>query len=246
MVTLTGHSIKRTVATVMTASLAASGLAVVAGPASPAEAAKIRVCVKKKTGTMRFLFKKKKKCKKGWKRYVWNQKGVPGPAGTDGKDGTPAPALSVKDKNGDVVGGFLGLYPAAPVLSLLMVLWEGGAWTYLPGGQLYPLGGGSPKYTDNTCAGPGYIDVSSPEALQLVLTSAGGPGRFVYRPTNPSLGPAEGFALTTTNSPYTGNLWERDDTGTCVLDGGSPFTTTLVQLEKVPAPPDVPGPLTIG
>lgn len=235
--------------------LAAATSAVLAGSAmvavTPPVAAKTtyKACVKKSTGDVRLLLgkkKKKKKCKKGWKRYVWNQKGVPGPAGTDGKDGTPAPALSVKDKNGDVVGGFLGLYPAAPVLSLLMVLWEGGAWTYLPGGQLYPLGGGSPKYTDNTCAGPGFIDVSSPEALQLVLTSAGGPGRFVYRPTNPSLGPAEGFALTTTNSPYTGNLWERDDTGTCVLDGGSPFTTTLVQLEKVPAPPDVPGPLTIG
>ena len=52
-----------------------------------------KVCVNKTTGVMRYVLKRgKQKCKKSEVRLIWNQAGVPGPAGANGATGATGPA----------------------------------------------------------------------------------------------------------------------------------------------------------
>jgi hypothetical protein len=234
--------LRRAAAAGLAAGLCLTGTGAV-GFVSPASARTIKVCVKKKTGEMRLLTATK--CKRGWKKYSWNKAGVPGRDGVPGKDGAPASPLEVTDKTGATVGDFVGMFPYGAVMGAFMVLRDAAVWTYMSSGLLTPTGG-SPIYTTNTCAGNPYITASSPELLQILVTSAGGPSRMVYRVSKPTIGPAEGYRLTVTTTTHAGTIYERDATGTCVLDTNSPYTGSLVQLEKVPAPPDHQGPLMIG
>jgi len=226
------------VRTTVAAAVVAGGL--VAGVQVPAAQAKtVKVCVKKKSGEMRLLTKKK--CKKGWKKVTWNQKGDTGPQGNQGADG---PNLKVKDGNGATLGTFLGVFPQG--FPLVFVQIDGGAYTYTPNGLLYPAGSGSPDFKNNTCSGTAYLTASSPLSAQLLTGSAGGPGRLVYRQTTPNLGAALAWQFTTTTENAVAvQLYELNSAGACVADGG-PFNGILVALSPVTAPQDVPGPLTIG
>ncbi|MBK6764126.1 MAG: hypothetical protein IPG68_13005 [Micrococcales bacterium] len=171
----------------------------------------------------------------------WNEQGATGPQGNQGAQG---PNLKVKDGTGATLGTFLGILPQG--YPLLFVQIDGGAYTYTPSGLLYPLGIGSPKFKDNACTGAAYMDANSPLTAQLLTGSAGGPTRMVYRRTSPTLGPALAWQFTTTTENAVAvQLYELNSAGACVADGG-PYNGTLVALSPVAAPPDVPGPLTIG
>jgi len=216
-----------------------ASMLVAGGVGVPAQAKTVNACVKKKTGEIRIQTGKKKKCKKGWKKASWNQKGDTGPQGNQGAQG---PNLVVKDATGTVLGRFLGLYPGG--FALMFVEIEGGSYLYAPSGVLYPIGSGSPAFKTNTCGGTAYVKSSSPSTTQMMTESAGGPTRLVYRKTNPALGPTFAWALTTTTETVNQVVYRLDDTGACVADGN--HNGTLVALQSVTAPPDVPGPLTIG
>ena len=216
-----------------------ASMLVAGGVAAPAQAKTVKACVKKSTGELRILSGKKKKCKKGWKKVTWNQKGDPGPQGNPGAQG---PNLVVKDGTGKVLGRYLGLYPAG--FALMFVEIEGGAYTYAPTGVVYPVGGGSPAFKTNACNGTAYLRSSTPETTQLMTGSAGGPTRIVYRRTNPSMGPTFSWALTATTETVNQIMYTLDSSGVCVADGN--HNGTLVALQSVTPPPDVPGPLTIG
>ena len=79
-------------ATALGASVLVAGSAAV-----PAQAKTVKACVKKSTGELRILTGSKTKCKKGWKKISWNQKGDTGPQGNQGAQG---PNLVVKDGTG--------------------------------------------------------------------------------------------------------------------------------------------------
>jgi len=213
----------------------------VAGVEAPAAQAKtVKACVKKKTGEMRILTKKK--CKKGWKKVSWNQKGKTGPQGNQGAQG---PNLMVKDGAGNTMGRFLGVFPMG--LPLIFVEIDGGGYTFMPNGLLYPLGSGSPQFKTNACTGTGYVPADSELSKQLYVGSAGGPTRLVWRRTDPSLGAALAWKFTTaTENVVATQMYELDNDGTCDPVSGGAYSGTLVAMESVPAPADVPGPLTIG
>lgn len=232
--------IKKLSSTGLAAALGVS-LMMAGSVAVPAQAKTVNACVKKSTGELRMLTGKKKKCKKGWKKVSWNQKGDTGPQGNPGAQG---PNLMVKDGNGQVLGRFLGTFPMGPLLVFVEI--NGGSYTYMPNGLLYPLGIQSPNFKDNACAGPAYVTSSSPTSTSLITGSAGGPSRIVYRRTNPTFGaPLAWQFSTTTENAVAVQLYERDSSGACTPDG-APYNGQLVKLESVPAPQDVPGPLTIG
>lgn len=216
-------------------------LLVAGGAAMPAQAKTVKACVKKSTGELRMLTGKKKKCKKGWKKVSWNQKGDTGPQGNQGAQG---PNLMVKDGNGQVLGRFLGTFPSG--LMIIFVEVGGGSYTYTPNGLLYPLGGPSPNFKDAACAGTAYMTADSPLTAQLIAGSVGGPSRIVYRKTTPVLGAPRAWEFTaTTENAVAVQLYDLDPSGACTPDG-PPYNGTLAKLNPVTAPPDVPGPLTIG
>lgn len=214
-----------------------ASLLVAGGTAIPAQAKTVKACVKKSTGEVRILTGRKK-CKKGWKKVSWNHKGETGPQGNQGAQG---PNLTVKDGTGKVLGKFLGLYPAG--FAVMFVEIDGGSYAYAPSGVAYPFGSGSPAFKTNTCNGTAYARSSSPQTTLLITGAAGGPTRLVYRKTNPSLGPAFAWAFTTTTESVNQIMYVLDDTGACVADGN--HNGTIVAVQSVTAPPDVPGPLTI-
>lgn len=73
----------------------------------------------------------------------------------------------------------------------------------------------------------------------------GGPTRLVFRSTSPALGAAFAWKLTaTTENAVNLPMWELNSAGNCVPDLPN-YNGTLVALESVAAPPDVPGPLKI-
>jgi hypothetical protein len=197
--------------------------------------------VKKKTGEVRIVTKKKK-CKKGWKKVAWNQMGKTGPQGNQGAQG---PNLMVKDGTGKVMGRFVGILPEG--LNFISVEIDGGSYLYQPNGILYPgFSGSSPRFKTDTCQGPGFIESGSALDTQLLTGAAGGPTRLVYRPTSPVLGAPSAWALTTTTeNAVNQGLWRLNNTGACVVDVAN-YNGTLIALESVTAPQDVPGPLTIG
>ncbi len=222
------------------ATMLGASLLVGAGAVIPAQAKTVNACVKKSTGEVRIL-SGKKKCKKGWKKISWNQKGKAGPQGNQGAQG---PNLSVIDGNGKTVGRFLGLFPEGPTLIFVEI--DGGSYMFLPNGTLFSIGGGSPSFKTSTCDGTAYLQSSSAQTTQFITGSAGGPSRLVYRPIQPTFGPASAWKFSTTTEAVNAlPMWELNDTGACVPDPPN-FTGTLVTLERVTAPLDVPGPLKIG
>ncbi len=91
---------------------AVGGLAAASMAVAPAAQAKtVKACVKKSDGSVKFINKKNKKCKKGWKLKTWNSAGPQGPAGPGGPAG---PNWTVKDKNGVTLGTFSGLLQHRP------------------------------------------------------------------------------------------------------------------------------------
>jgi hypothetical protein len=223
-------------ATALGASVLVAGSAAV-----PAQAKTVKACVNKSTGELRILTGKKK-CKKGWKKISWNKKGATGPQGNPGAQG---PNLSVKDSTGKVLGKFLGVFPQG--LTLLSVEIDGGAYTYLPNGLLFTsFMSDSPRYKTNDCTGTAYLTSSSAITTQFLTGSAGGPSRVAYRKTDPTYGPPQAWEFTSTSENAVAlQLYRRDKTFTC-LPEAAVYNGTLVVLSPVPAPPDVPGPLTIG
>lgn len=194
--------------------------------------------------------KARKPCKKGWRKVTWTKAGPKGAPGTNGGNGSPGrsgatgptgPVRYVRDRNGAILGQYMGLLPAGA--SFFEVLVNGGLYIYIGNGRLYPQGL-TPSYETNTCAGTPYMMTGTPQAAALFTGMAGSPTRFVVRATAPGFGPASAFQLTTTTTPIAAvPLYRRDATGACVLVG--PGTGVLVTLTQVPAPPDVEGPLTV-
>ncbi|MEZ5158159.1 MAG: hypothetical protein R2687_04915 [Candidatus Nanopelagicales bacterium] len=223
-----------------------AGLLVGTGAAVPAQAKTVVACVKKSNGKVKILTtkkKKKKKCKKGWKKVSWNQTGKTGPTGPVGATGPQGPAQEVKDGTGKTLGKFLGIYPAG--LPIVSVLIDGGAYLYYPDGKVLPLGGASPSFKTNTCNGTAYVESTSAQTTAFLVGSVGGPTRVVYRPTSPTLGPTSAWAFTaTTENAVNLQTYELNNAGVCTA-AGALFTGTLITLQPVTAPPDVPGPLTI-
>ena len=223
-----------------------AGLLAAATAAPPAQAATgvVTACVKKKTGEVRVLSAKKasKKCKKGWKKVSWNQQGAQGDKGAAG------PNLLVKDATGKTLGKLLGVLPVE--LTLFQVEIDGGAYSYLPNGSVFPgspLSGPSPMvFTDNTCSGTAFLTLSAALA-DLFTQSANGPSRIVYRASSPSLGPVRAWKFSTTVMDVAAQpLYELDSSGVCGPSDPATFTGKLGALVPTTAPPDVPGPLTVG
>jgi hypothetical protein len=216
------------------------------GTAVPAQAKTVVACVKKSNGKVKILTskkKQKKKCKKGWKKVSWNQTGATGPTGPVGATGPQGPAQQVKDGTGKTLGKFLGIYPAG--LPILSVLIDGGAYLYYPDGKVLPLGSVSPSFKTNTCNGTAYTESTSPQTTAFLVGSVGGPSRVVYRPTSPTVGPTSAWAFTaTTENVVNLQTYELNNAGVCTAVAGL-FTGTLIALQPVTAPPDVPGPLTV-
>ena len=206
------------------------------GGVAPSQAKTVKVCVKKKSGEMRLL--KKKKCKKGWKKVTWNQKGATDPQGDQGAQG---PNLTVKDGTGAVLGKFVGLYPAG--FTLMFVEIAGGIYLYTPNGQVFPALSGSPSFKTNTCNGTAYLRSSSPQTTQLYTGSAGGPSRILYRATTPAPGPISAWEITTSTEVVNQTMYILSNAGVCTADGN--HNGTIVALQSVTPPADVPGPLTI-
>ncbi len=157
---------------------------------------KTKVCVKKSSGEMRLLTKKK--CKKGWKKITWNQKGSTGPQGDQGAQG---PNLTVKRA-------------ASPAgIPLMFVEINGGIFLYGPNGQIFPA---SRRRQTSTC--DGHLESSSPQTTQLITQSAGGPGRIMHRVTNPAPGAIKAWSLTATTETVNQMMYKLNDTGACVVD----------------------------
>lgn len=213
----------------------ALGAGLLAGSVSvPAQAKVIKVCVKKSTGEMRMLTKKK--CNKGWKKQTWNAKGKTGPKGDTGAQG---PNLLIKDGTGNTVGRYLGTYPGA--FGVYTVEINGAAYTYLSNGRLY--GYGSPAFKTNTCQGTAYAPADNATEASLYTGMAGSSSRVVHRATNPTFGPARAWSFTTTTEVVNQNIYRLNEFGACVFD--EVYSGYLVTLQDVTAPADVPPPLTI-
>ena len=107
---------------------AVGGLAAASMAVAPAAQAKtIQACVKKSDGTVKFINKKNKKCKKGWKLKTWNSAGPQGPAGPGGPAG---PNWTVKDKNGVTLGTFSGYYNNGLVPQVTVTTDDGAVFRY--------------------------------------------------------------------------------------------------------------------
>jgi hypothetical protein len=155
--------------------------------------------------------------------------------------------LKVLNGDGSVLGTLAGVLPSG--IPIFEVIIDGGIYTYLPSGQLYPFTGPSPSYKNNACSGTVYVEADDQAEADLLFGNlAGGPSRITFRTTaGGTLGPISAWQFTKTSESVVGqNLWERDDTGACVPTSSSPFTGVLVALDPVTAPPDGTGPLTIG
>lgn len=243
-------------------SLVAGVVGVGVVPVSTAGAATITACVKSDTGDLRIRFgaAAKRKCPKGWTRVRWSStgaagkqgipgtSGIPGIPGIPGQPGLAAPAFSVKDASGAVVGPLVSVFPSGG--AIYFVLRDGGVYTYLGSGELFSLGG-NPDFKTPDCSGTAFIKYS-PAGTFTLATSVklfGGTFRVVFRTNSAgTFGPASAWKGhgTSENVAVAIQLYKRDSTtGVCAADG-APFTGDLIVLDSVPAPPDFVGPLTIG
>jgi hypothetical protein len=155
--------------------------------------------------------------------------------------------LKVLNGDGSVLGTLAGVLPSG--IPIFQVIIDGGIYTYLPSGQVYPFTGPSPAYKNNACSGAAYVEADDQAEADLLFANlAGGPSRITYRTTaGGNLGPVSAWQFTKTTENVVGqNLWERDDTGACMPTSSSPFTGVLIALDPVTAPPDGIAPLTIG
>lgn len=228
-------------------------VAVAVGATAPAAgAATTTACVNKRTGAAKIMVGKKarKRCPRGTVKVSWNTagaKGAPGAQGAPGGNGAPGaagPLLSVKDGTGAVLGQYAAVFSEGIVV--IMVIRDGGLYSYLENGQAFPFGSPSPSFTDATCAGIAYEKTSGSETQQL-LAAAGGMARYQYRPTTP-MGPSRAWKVAGTSLTIPGpgqTLYSLDSAGSCNPDS-SPYIGDLVTLSAVAPPPDVPGLLTIG
>ncbi len=209
--------------------------------APDATAAKLTACVNKKTGAMRLVSgkKAKKKCPKGWRKVTWQK--------DKGRTG-----LQVVAADGKVVGILVGMSPIGTGVNAFTILRNGGIYTYLGGGQLYPTSamGSLPEFKTADCSGPAYVglDGAVPAVtLDFYRGLFGGPFRLVFRTFSPlGLGPASTWKFQgATEDVLVGiPLYELQSDGTC--DPSDPaFTGTLFQFDSQPAPPDFAGPLRI-
>lgn len=232
---------------------------------------------KKKNGIMLFRKPTTTGCKKGWKKIWWNERG---PQGQVGPQGPPGPAMQVRDANGAEVGKFLGSssFDVAFGTSIALrtrhsgrrarvagggglspfrlytVLRDGGIYTYLSLGRLWPNMYWNVNWSESDCSGAPLLFITTSAVTEAVISEVAlalsGQTRLVYR----NLGFADGWA---TSQAYvaTGralriegsSLYTRDPSGNCVVDGsrgGGPWW--VAPLQSVTAPPDFQPPLTIG
>lgn len=239
--------------------VAAAGIALVA--AAPAAAATITICVKSKSGEVRFRSgaAAKKKCAKGWKRVRWSTTGkkgaagipgipgLPGTAGAPGQQGLTAPAFSIKDATGATVGALVGFLPQG--FPFYSVLREGGVFQYLGSGEAFSLGSPPPKWKANDCSGTAYLTASGSLTPATWAKLFSGPFRTLFRTLSPAgvFGPTSAWKGSgALEAVVATQLYSRNSTtGVCAPDGGA-FSGDLVRLDPVPAPPDFVGPLTLG
>ena len=201
---------KKLLAIISATGIAATGV-VVAAPA--AQAKTVKACVKKSDGTVRFINKKNKKCKKGWVKSSWNSEGPAGPLGPQGPAG---PNWTVKDKSGQTLGSFGGFQYAGGLLSFIFVLLDdGGMIPYLNYGTL--VADNSALFENNGCTEAAIFSTTNP-GLDPYLKMAGGPARTIFQVTNAPTANAWKVAETTTTTvPVAGNsLFEKNPTtGAC-------------------------------
>lgn len=228
---------KKMITIAAAAALATGGLAVT----QPATAAKkYTACVKKSSGEMRLLLGKKKKCAKGWKKTTWTKSGPRGAKGSAGPTGAVNSMGTVVDGNGALVGeamtvGSLGPYP------LFEVRIDGGIFTYLGNGWLYPQ---NPpvEYDNAACTGTPFIESNDPTLTAYILNDA--EYRAISRTFTPALGPSTAWKPTGQKTAVVAAAsWYRNEAGVCTA--GAAFTGDRVGLVQVAAPPDVPGPLRL-
>lgn len=176
--------------TIAAAAVVATGGLAVTQPATAAK--KYTACVKKSSGEMRLLLGKQKKCAKGWKKTTWTKAGPRGAKGSVGATGAANSFGTVVDGGGATVGEgfsatFVGPYP------LFVVRIDGGTFTYLGNGWLYPQ---NPpvEYDNAACTGSPFIESDDP-ILTAYLTSDSS-YRAVSRTFSPTLGPATAWKPT--------------------------------------------------
>lgn len=256
------------VAAALGLSLTTAATAGAAKKKAPAAATTVIACVNVKSGTTKVLLgkKTKKKCAKGWTKVTWNVAGTKGKNGlngkdgvngANGKDGADAPPLQVRDATGKSLGSLVGSLPLSALMPVFFVLApDGGIYSYVGSGQLFPVVSGSPSFMDAACSGPAYLPTPADVWNGMMSKSVGGTTRLVYRATGGSspldLGPARAWKLTSTTSVVprpAPPLYVLDSRGVCraVDPGDLPAPgDLLVSLESIPAPPDGVGPLRLG
>ncbi len=193
-----------------------TGMAAASIAVAPAAQAKtVKACVKKSDGTVLFINKKNKKCKKGWVKATWNSTGPTGPLGPQGQVGPAGPNWTVKDKSGQTLGAFGGFFFAPLVPYVFVVLDDGGAVLYGTDGRIFA--DNSALFLNNGCTSAVLFANTNP-GLQPYLQSAGGPGRSLFQVTNSPTVDAWKIAETTTTSvPVAANsLFQKSPTtGAC-------------------------------
>lgn len=220
------------------------GLALAGSMANAPEAgaAKLTACVNKKTGAMRLVSgkKAKKKCPKGWRKVTWEKDKGNGP-------------LRVFSADGKLVGTLVGTGPVGPGVSAYSVLRNGGIYSYLGGGQLFPaqaFSAAGPEFKTADCTGTAYIGlegVITPTIQDFYTGLFGGTFRFILREFSPAgLSPALSWKFSGLTEPIAvaTPLYELEADGTC-SPGNPTFTGTLFQFNSETAPPDFKGPLSI-
>jgi hypothetical protein len=195
--------------------LSVAGLGVAGLAVAPAAQAKtLNACVKKSDGSVKFINKKNKKCKKGWVKISWN---APGPAGPQGSMGAVGPNWRVVDKAGNTLGAFGGTYYGGTAFPYqIVILPDGGVVMYRADGILQN-DNSSIVFVNNGCTDAAWFGPTNP-SLEPYLKSAGGPGRAVFQVTNAPTANAWRVAeSTTTTVPVPANsLFQKNPTtGAC-------------------------------
>jgi hypothetical protein len=192
------------------AGLGAAGLAV----ATPAQAKTLNACVKKSNGSVTFLNKKNKKCKKGWVKISWN---APGAAGPQGSVGPVGPNWRVVDSAGNTLGSFGGTYFGGFAFPFqLVILSDGGVVMYRADGILQN-DNSSLVFVNNGCTDAAWFGPTN-QSLGPYLRSAGGPGRAAFHVTNAPTASAWRVAETTTSTvpvPANSLFQKNPTTGAC-------------------------------
>lgn len=218
---------RKTLAIMAAGGVVAAGLA-----AAPAQAATIKACVKKSDGSVRFINKKNKKCKKGWKLKTWNSEGPQGPSGPTGPSG---PNWLVKDKNGVLLGAFSGYYTTGLIPQVSVTTDEGAVFRYGMDGLL-DNDNGTILFVNNGCTDAVIRRNTNPE-LEPYLRSAGGSGRAVFQVLNAPAASAWRIANTTTTTvPVAANMLFKKDETTGVCSAATHAAGFYVPLTAATAP----------